>query len=166
MSKSCFLQNSTKTFFEGLNATSSKFLPTKTLTGVLSQSSGMSWLMRWAYKMVNRENTRVNTNYKEKKISRENYVLNLDKNISDCLIFRTDIAFTFSLPSVNCVQNCVMLSAVISLLSGLYLVISSSSVMRRMAGQSSFFRPKNSRMRWLSSISLSMKMNRIWTKRG
>lgn len=47
-------------------------------------------------------------------------------------------------------------------LSGLYLVISSSRVMRRMAGHSSFFRPKNSKMRWLSSMSLSMKMNRIW----
>lgn len=45
--KQRLLQNSTKMFFEESKATSSKFLPTKTLTGFLSQSSGMSWLMRW-----------------------------------------------------------------------------------------------------------------------
>lgn len=69
---------------------------------------------------------------------------------------------TLSLPSTNCVQNWVMPSAVMASLWGLYLVISSSRVIRRMAGHSSFFRPKNSRMRWLSSTSLSMNMKRIW----
>ena len=63
------------------------------------------------------------------------------------------------------VQKAVMLSALMTSLSGLNLVISSSRVMSRMAGHSSFFRPKNSRMRWLSSTSLSMKMNRIWGRR-
>lgn len=68
---------------------------------------------------------------------------------------------TFSSPSVKRVQKAVMLSALMMSLSGLNFVISSSRVMRRMAGHSSFFSPKNSRMRWLSSTSLSMKMNRI-----
>lgn len=68
---------------------------------------------------------------------------------------------TLSLPSVNAVQKLMMFSAVISEDSGLYLVISSSRVMRRRAGHSSFLRPKNSKMRWLSSTSLSMKMKRI-----
>lgn len=43
------LQNSTNTFFFSSKATSSKFSPTSTLTGCLSQSSGSSWLIRWGW---------------------------------------------------------------------------------------------------------------------
>lgn len=42
-----YSQNSIKTFLAGSKATSSKFFPTRTFTGFLSQSSGMSWLIRW-----------------------------------------------------------------------------------------------------------------------
>lgn len=68
---------------------------------------------------------------------------------------------TLILPSRKRLQNSVIFSAVNSSDSGLYLVISSSRVISRTAGHSSFFRPKNSSMRWLSEWSLSMKMNRI-----
>lgn len=68
---------------------------------------------------------------------------------------------TLILPSRKRWQNSVIFSAVSSSDSGLYLVISSSRVISRTAGHSSFFRPKNSRIRWLSVWSLSMKINRI-----
>lgn len=68
---------------------------------------------------------------------------------------------TLILPARNLSQNSLILSAVSSSDSGLYLVISSSRVIRRTAGHSSFFRPKNSKILWLSLWSLSMKMNRI-----
>lgn len=47
------LQNSTKTPFVLSFATSSKFFPTSTLTGLASQSSGISWLSKWAWKSKN-----------------------------------------------------------------------------------------------------------------
>ena len=44
-----YLQNSTKTFLSLFLATSSKFFPTRTLTGLESQSSGTSSVIRWAW---------------------------------------------------------------------------------------------------------------------
>lgn len=78
-------------------------------------------------------------------------------------LFTTSTVYphTLILPARNLLQNSVILSAVSSSDSGLYLVISSSRVIRRTAGHSSFFRPKNSKILWLSLWSLSMKMNRI-----
>lgn len=75
------------------------------------------------------------------------------------------LSATFSVPSMKAVQKRIMFSAVISEDSGLYLVISSSRVIRRITGHSSFLRPKNSRILWLSSTSLSMKMKRICGER-
>lgn len=49
-----------------------------------------------------------------------------------------------------------MLAAVRSEKSGLNLVMSSSRLMRRTAGSSSFLSPKNSMIRWLSSVSVLM----------
>ena len=45
------LQNSTKTPLVLSLTTSSKFFPTRTFTGLASQSSGTSWLKRWAWKI-------------------------------------------------------------------------------------------------------------------
>lgn len=104
------LQNSTNTFFLLSLAILSKFLPTSTLTGFLSQSSGISSLIKCG----------------------------------------------FSFPSRYDCVNVMMFSAVISVKSGLNFVISSSRLIKRSAGRSSFFKPKNSIIRALSSMSVLM----------
>lgn len=109
-------QKSTMTFFLMSLATSSKFLPTRTLTGFLSQSSGIS----------------------------------------------CDIKCGFSLPSRYCCVNSMISSFLISLNSGLNFVISSSKLISRKAGTSSFFKPKNSRMRALSSTSVLIMTKRTY----
>jgi len=43
------LQNSTRTFFDLSRATSAKFFPTSTFTGLASQSSGTASLFRWGW---------------------------------------------------------------------------------------------------------------------
>merc|ERR1711928_122041 len=68
----------------------------------------------------------------------------------------------FHLPSRKSETNDFMTSAVKSPLAGLYLVISSSKWIRRMAGSSSFFMPKNSKIRWWSSSSVSTVTNRTF----
>ena len=45
-----YSQNLTKTAFDLSLAISTKFLPTRTLTGFESQSSGISSVIKWGYK--------------------------------------------------------------------------------------------------------------------
>lgn len=49
-----YLQNSTNTCLDSSKATSLKFFPTRTFTGLASQSSGTSSVFKWGYRKYNK----------------------------------------------------------------------------------------------------------------